>query len=182
MTLTNFLQVFFTAAAPISELRGAIPLAILDLEISWQLAFLVAFAGNLLPVPFILLLLDPVARILSRVRVFDKILNWLFEISRRRGGLVERYGALGLVLFVAIPLPITGAWTGSIVAFLLGMSFWRAFPAIIIGVFIAGVIVTTLTVIGWWGALIAGIGLLALIVLGLRKSLVVKPPPAADKA
>jgi len=170
MTLANFFQVFFTAAAPISELRGAIPLAILDLKISWHIAFLVAFAGNLLPVPFLLLFLGPVSRLLSKIRVFEIIINWVFRLSRRRGGIVERYGLMGLVLFVAIPLPVTGAWTGSIVAFLLGLSFWRAFPAIVLGVLIAGVIVTTLTVIGWWGALIAGIGLAALAIVGLRRT------------
>jgi uncharacterized membrane protein len=170
MTLADFLKVFFTAAAPISELRGAIPLAIVDLDMSWQLAFLVAFAGNLLPVPFLLLFLDPVSRILSKVGIFERLLNWIFGLSRRRGGLVERYGTMGLVLFVAIPLPVTGAWTGSIVAFLLGLRFWRAFPAIILGVLIAGVIVTTLTVIGWWGAVIAGIGLFALAILSLRRA------------
>jgi uncharacterized membrane protein len=169
MTLTDFLQVFFTAAAPISELRGAIPLAILELDMSWQLAFPVAFAGNLLPVPFLLLFLGPVSKFLSKIGLFERILSWIFRLSRRRGGLIERHGAIGLVLFVAIPLPVTGAWTGSIVAFLLGLSFWRAFPAIVLGVVIAGVIVTTLTVIGWWGAAIAGIGLLALAILSLRK-------------
>jgi uncharacterized membrane protein len=169
MTLTDFLQVFFTAAAPISELRGAIPLAILELDMSWQLAFPVAFAGNLLPVPFLLLFLGPVSKFLSKIELFERILNWIFRLSRRRGGLIERHGAIGLVLFVAIPLPVTGAWTGSIVAFLLGLSFWRAFPAIVLGVVIAGVIVTTLTVIGWWGAVIAGIGLFALAILSLRK-------------
>lgn len=169
MTLTDFLQVFFTAAAPISELRGAIPLAILELDMSWQLAFPVAFAGNLLPVPFLLLFLDPVSKFLSKIELFERILSWIFRLSRRRGGLIERHGAIGLVLFVAIPLPVTGAWTGSIVAFLLGLSFWRAFPAIVLGVVIAGVIVTTLTVIGWWGAVIAGIGLFALAILSLRK-------------
>jgi uncharacterized membrane protein len=169
MTLTDFLQVFFTAAAPISELRGAIPLAILELDMSWQLAFPVAFAGNLLPVPFLLLFLDPVSKFLSKIELFERILNWIFRLSRRRGGLIERHGAIGLVLFVAIPLPVTGAWTGSIVAFLLGLSFWRAFPAIVLGVVIAGVIVTTLTVIGWWGAVIAGIGLFVLSIISLRK-------------
>ena len=169
MTLTDFLQVFFTAAAPISELRGAIPLAILELDMSWQLAFPVAFAGNLLPVPFLLLFLGPVSKYLSKIELFERILSWIFRLSRRRGGLIERHGAIGLVLFVAIPLPVTGAWTGSIVAFLLGLSFWRAFPAIVLGVVIAGVIVTTLTVIGWWGAAIAGIGLLALAIFSLRK-------------
>ncbi len=169
MTLTDFLQVFFTAAAPISELRGAIPLAILELDMSWQLAFPVAFAGNLLPVPFLLLFLGPVSKFLSKIELFERILSWIFRLSRRRGGLIERHGAIGLVLFVAIPLPVTGAWTGSIVAFLLGLSFWRAFPSIVLGVVIAGVIVTTLTVIGWWGAVIAGIGLFALAILSLRK-------------
>jgi uncharacterized membrane protein len=171
MTLADFLKVFFTAAAPISELRGAIPLAIVDLDMSWQLAFLVAFAGNLLPVPFLLLFLDPVSKLLSKVGIFERIINWIFRMSRRRGGLVEKYGTMGLVIFVAIPLPVTGAWTGSIVAFLLGLRFWRAFPAIILGVFIAGVIVTTLTVIGWWGAVIAGIGLFALAIISLRRVL-----------
>jgi len=170
MTLANFIEVFLVAAAPISELRGAIPLAILDLDISWHVAFLVAIAGNLLPVPFLLLFLGPVSRLLSKVKVFEIIINWIFRLSRRRGGIVERYGLIGLVLFVAIPLPITGAWTGSIVAFLLGLPFRRAFPAIILGVFIAGVIVTTLTVIGWWGAAIAGIGLAALAIIGLRRT------------
>jgi len=170
MTLANFIEVFLVAAAPISELRGAIPLAILDLDISWHVAFLVAIAGNLLPVPFLLLFLGPVSRLLSKVKVFEIIINWIFRLSRRRGGIVERYGLIGLVLFVAIPLPITGAWTGSIVAFLLGLRFRRAFPAIVLGVFIAGVIVTTLTVIGWWGAVIAGIGLTALAIIGLRRT------------
>jgi len=137
--------------------------------VSWQLAFPVAFAGNLLPVPFLLLFLDPVSKFLSKIGLFERILSWVFRLSRRRGGLIERHGAIGLVLFVAIPLPVTGAWTGAIVAFLLGLSFWRAFPAIVLGVVIAGVIVTTLTVIGWWGAVIAGIGLLALAILSLRK-------------
>lgn len=169
MTLSEFLKVFFTAAAPISELRGAIPLAILDLKISWPLAFAVAFAGNMLPVPFLLLLLGPLSRIFSRVPVLDRILQWVFRISRKRGGIVERYGLLGLVLFVAIPAPVTGAWTGSIVAFLLDIEFKRAFLAIMLGVFIAGIIVTSLTLIGWWGAAIAGVGFAVLAILSFLR-------------
>ena len=165
MTLADFLEVFFLATTPIGELRAAIPVAIVDLDISWPLAFIVAYAGNLLPVPFILVFLGPVSRLLSRVRLFRLILEWIFERSRRRGGIVERYGTIGLVLFVAIPLPVTGAWTGSLVAFLLGLDFWRALTAIALGVFIAGVIVTSLTLLGWVGAVVAGIavGVLAII-------------------
>jgi uncharacterized membrane protein len=180
MAVSEFLEVFFTAAAPISELRGAIPLAILDLDWPWHRALAVALAGNLLPVPFLLLLLGPIARLLSKNRILERVLTRVFEISRRRGGLVEKYGALGLVLFVAIPLPITGAWTGSIVAYLLGLSFWRAFPAIALGVLIAGIIVTALTVIGWWGAAIAGVALFALVLLWLRNSFIARTPQTAD--
>jgi uncharacterized membrane protein len=170
MTVSEFLKVFFTAAAPISELRGAIPLAIKTLHISWPIALVVALAGNLLPVPFLLLFLDPIAKFLSKVKLLEKIINWIFERSRRRGRLVERYERIGLTVFVAIPFPLTGAWTGSILAFLMGIPFWRAFISIAIGVLIAGAIVTTLTVIGWWGAAIAGVALGIIAILGMRKS------------
>ena len=170
MTLSEFLQVFFTAAAPISELRAAIPLAVNVHHISWPIAFVVAIAGNLLPVPFLLLFLDPLSKLLSKVKLFERIINWVFERSRRRGKIIERYETIGLALFVAVPFPITGAWTGAIIAFLLGISFWRAFISIAIGVLIAGAIVTTLTIIGWWGAVIAGVGLGIIAILGMRKS------------
>lgn len=170
MTLAEFLEVFFLATTPIGELRAAIPVALKDLHIAWPLAFIVAYAGNLLPVPFILLFLGPVSRMLSRIRLFERILNFIFKMSRKRGGIVEKYGMIGLVLFVAVPLPVTGAWTGSIVSFLLGMKFRRAFPAIMLGVFIAGVIVTTLTLLDWVGATIAGIGLAILVILRFRRT------------
>ena len=169
MTLPDFLKVFFMAASPIVELRGAIPFAIKELDIGWQLAFLVAFAGNLLPVPFLLLFLDPLYRLLSRVRLFRTILDWIFERARRRGRIIEKYERIGLVLFVAVPLPVTGAWTGSIAASLLGLSLRRAFPSIALGVLIAGVIVTTFTLMGWTGAIIAAVSLFVLAILGLRK-------------
>ena len=164
MSLSEFLEVFFLAATPIGELRAAIPVAILDLDVSWPLAFVVAYAGNLLPIPFILLLLGPVASILGRVKLFGRIIDWVFSMSRRRGGIVERYGWVGLVVFVAIPLPVTGAWTGSIVAFLLGIPFKKAMPAIMLGVFIAGIIVTALTKLGWVGGVVAGVALFSVVI------------------
>jgi uncharacterized membrane protein len=170
MTPSEFFQVFFTAAAPISELRGAIPLGIVTHDISWPIVFLVAIAGNLLPVPFLLLFLEPLTRLFSKVELLEKIIRWFFERTRRRGRLIERYERIGLMLFVAIPLPITGAWTGSILAFLLGLSFWRAFISIALGVLIAGAIVTALTLIGWWGAVIAGVGLCIIVILTMRKT------------
>lgn len=169
LDISSILKVIGLAASPISELRGAIPLAILQYDFPWYLAYLIAVAGNMLPVPFILLFLNTGARILSRVPLFKKLLDWLFARTRRRGALIEKYEFLGLALFVAVPLPVTGAWTGSIAAVLMGMNFTRALLAIFYGVLIAGVIVTCLTLLGWIGAVIAGVALCLLAVLGIWK-------------
>jgi uncharacterized membrane protein len=72
----------------------------------------------------------------------DRFFEWLFARTRKRSGALEKYGAIGLVLFVAIPLPVTGAWTGSAAAFLFGIPFRKAFPIILLGVMIAGGLVT----------------------------------------
>ena len=149
LDLSRVLTVLAIAASPISELRGAIPVAIVSFHFPWQYALLLAVIGNLIPVPFLLLFLDTFSKILSKIGIFKRVLHWLFERTRRRGKVVERYGRIGLVLFVAIPLPITGAWTGSLVAVLLGLKFKYAFLSIFIGVLIAGVIVTCATLLGW---------------------------------
>ena len=167
LEISDILKVLGLAASPISELRGAIPLAVLDFDFPWYYAYLVAVIGNMLPVPFILLFLNTSTRILSRFTLFDRFFKWLFAYTTRRGTLIEKYERIGLVLFVAIPLPITGAWTGSIAAVLLGMSFKRAILSIFLGVLIAGVIVTCLTLLGWVGAVIAGVVLCILVVLGM---------------
>ena len=145
----NWLEVLAFAASPISELRGAIPWAILKHHFPWYYAFSLAVIGNLLPVPFILLFLDSFSRLLSKIDIFEKMLHWLFERTRRRGKIVEKYGWIGLALFVAIPLPVTGAWTGSLIAVLFGLRFKHAFLSIFIGILIAGVIVTCATLLGW---------------------------------
>ena len=145
----NWLEVLAFAALPISELRGAIPWAILKHHFPWYYAFLLAVIGNLLPVPFILLFLDTFSRLLSKIGIFEKMLHWLFERTRRRGKIINRYERIGLALFVAIPLPVTGAWTGSLAAVLFGLKFKHAFLSIFIGVLIAGVIVTCATLLGW---------------------------------
>jgi len=147
--LPSILAVLGLAASPISELRGAIPLAIIQFHFPWYYAFLLAIIGNLLPVPFILLFLDNASRLLSKVGFFNRILNWLFERTRRRGKIIERYERIGLILFVAIPLPITGAWTGSLAAVLFGLKFKHALLSIFIGILIAGTIVTCATLLGW---------------------------------
>lgn len=167
LEISDILKVFALAASPISELRGAIPLAVLEFDFPWYYAYVIAIIGNMLPVPFILLFLNTATRILSRFTLFDKFFTWLFAYTRRRGTMIEKYERIGLALFVAIPLPITGAWTGSVAAVLLGMSFKRSLLSIFLGVLIAGVIVTCLTLLGWGDAGIAGILLCVLVVTGL---------------
>jgi uncharacterized membrane protein len=167
----EILKVLLIAASPIVELRGAIPVAIITFDFPWYYALLLAIIGNLLPVPFILLFLNTVTRWLSKIAFFNRVLSWLFERTRRQGRIVERYKRIGLVLFVAIPLPVTGAWTGSLVAVLFGLKFRHAFLSIFVGVIIAGGIVTTLSLLGWVGAVIAGVVLSGLAIYGLWRAL-----------
>ena len=149
LDLSDVLWVLALAALPISELRGAIPVAITSFHFPWYYTFVLAVIGNLLPVPFILLFLDTASRLLSKVGFFDRILKWLFAQTRRRGKIIERYERIGLALFVAIPLPVTGAWTGSLAAVLFGLKFKHALLSIFIGILIAGTIVTCATLLGW---------------------------------
>ena len=164
------LAVLVIAALPIVELRLAIPLAINTFDFPWYYALLLAIIGNLLPVPFILLFLDAITRWLGKIALLDRFLNWLFERTRRRGKIIEKYERIGLALFVAIPLPVTGAWTGSLAAVLFGLSFKHASLSIFIGVFIAGAIVTCLSLLGWVGAAIAGVILSSLAVFSLWRA------------
>lgn len=130
------------AALPVTELRFSIPYAIFALKLNWSTALLWSLIGNLLPVPVILLLLDPAQAMMRRWSTMDRFFDWLFARTRRRGKIVERFRVIGLALFVAIPLPITGAWTGSVAAYLFGIRFAPAMVAISIGVSIAGIIIS----------------------------------------
>ena len=161
------LIVFIISMLPVSELRGALPVAINVFNIHWYFALPIAIVGNIVPVPFIFIFLGRLRRFSAKIGIIGGAMEKVFNLARRRAGLIERYGRIGLVLFVAIPLPVTGAWTGSIVAFLLGMRFRDALPSICLGVLLSGIIVTALCLLGWVGAVIAGVGLGALIVVGL---------------
>jgi len=164
------LVVLIISALPLTELRGALPVAINLFHFPWHYALLLAIIGSLLPVPFLLLFLDTASRLLSKIGFFNRMFHWLFERTRRRGRVVERYERIGLALFVAVPLPVTGAWTGSLAAVVFGLKFKHAFLSIFIGVFIAGVIVTCLSLLGWVGAAIAGIGLSGLAISALWRA------------
>ena len=145
--LPRDIVVLILGMLPISELRGAIPFGVaVGIPIKKVLFF--AIIGNILPVLPLLFLLEPVSNYLRRFILFRRFFNWLFERTRRKAAMVEKYEALGLVMFVAIPLPVTGAWTGCLAATLFKIRLRYALPAIIAGVLIAAVIVTAVTFAG----------------------------------
>ncbi|NQU73391.1 MAG: small multi-drug export protein [Candidatus Omnitrophica bacterium] len=135
------------AALPISELRGAMPLAV-AMGISLKKAFFLSVIGNMLPIIPILIFLEPVSAKLRRFKILARFFDWFFTRTRKKAGVVEKFETLGLILFVAIPLPVTGAWTGCVAASLFKIRFRYAFLAISLGVLIAGIIVAALISIG----------------------------------
>ena len=137
------LGVLLCAMIPIIELRGAIPLGA-ALGLPWWQSYLFAVIGNMLPVPFILLFIKKIIAWMtnSRVGFFNKFGNWLTNKAEKNRARIEKYSFLGVCLFVAIPLPVTGAWTGSLVAAVIDMKFWKALLSCLLGVMIAGVIMT----------------------------------------
>ncbi len=151
------LAVLLIATLPIFELRGAIPYAYSPLAqgFGWAhpyLTYLLAVIGNMIPVVPILMLLGPVERHLRRFATVDRFLDWLFARTERRSGVIRKYQALGLILFVAIPAPVTGAWTGAVAAYLFKLPLRFAVPCIILGVCVAGIVVTlvSLGVVHLW--------------------------------
>lgn len=163
------LIVIIISALPILELRGALPVAINLFHMPWYWAFFLALVGNLIPVPIILLFLDYLVKIISKLPSGKRMVNWVLERTKARSRIILKYERIGLIIFVAIPFPLTGAWTGAIAAFLFGMKFHLAFLAILCGLIIAGAIVTSLCLLGWIGAAIAGAGLCALAIIGWWK-------------
>ncbi len=152
------LATFVIASLPISELRGAIPVALGVYKLPLWSALLWAILGNLAPIPIILILLEPVSNFLRQhSRFWEAFFRWLFARTRRRGEHYFRiYKELGLVAFVAVPLPITGAWTGCAAAFLFGIPPGRSFVLIALGVLIAASVVTSATLgVGWLALLSA---------------------------
>lgn len=139
---------FIISMLPIAELRVAIPIGLTIYKLDILTTFIFSVLGNLVPMFFILYLIDPVSKFLSNhSKIFNKFFTWLFERTRIKFAKKSvRYGSfLALIAFVAIPLPITGCWTGSLAAFLFQIPQKYAMLAISLGVLIAGIIVTLLT-------------------------------------
>jgi uncharacterized membrane protein len=143
--LPPWFVVIFISLIPFFELRGAIPVAIFIYEMPWWEAFPLAVLGNMIPVPIILKHLGNVERGLRKWNRWDRFFTKLYSKTRARADeRIKRYEAIGVMFFVAIPLPFTGAWTGSLIAYLFDIKFKRSILVVFAGVIIAGVIVTLL--------------------------------------
>lgn len=136
--------VLLTAALPIIELRGAIPVGI-SLGLSTMHSTVLSYIGSMIPVPILLFGIRPVFNSLRKTKLFKGMVEKLTHRSLGKSENIVRYGFWGLLIFVAIPLPGTGVWSGALVASLLDMRFKLAFPAILIGNFIAAIAIMSLS-------------------------------------
>lgn len=148
-TVTNFLKeylsaelvVFIISLLPILELRGGL-IAAAIVGIEWYVALPICIVGNMLPIPFVLLFIRKILNWLKNFKFMKKIVEKLDERAKKKSESINKFIVWGLYLFVAIPLPGTGAWTGALVADVLDVRFKKAFPAIFVGVITAGLIVS----------------------------------------
>jgi len=148
--LHPLVKVAIVSALPIFEVRGGIPLGMQQgLPLAQILP--VAIAANVLIVVPVLLWFNPIADWLMRRGILTGIVRRLIARARSKKPMVDKYGVFAVTLFVAIPLPVTGAWTGALVASVFEMNFWRALACMFLGVVIASAIVTALSMAGFWG-------------------------------
>ena len=141
---------FILAMLPITELRGSIPWAYIFTDIPLPLIIVTSIGGNFLISIPIMNLLNISIKICSRWKVGERFFSWLLSRTLSRGAIIEKFHFWGLVLFVGIPLPITGAWSGCVAAHLFGVPKPKAFFAILLGLCLSATIVTTLLLTGNW--------------------------------
>lgn len=144
--------VFIISMIPIVELRGAIPFGV-ALGLDWHVAYILSVLGNILPVPFIILLFRPIIEFLEKTKLFGKLATRLKKRTSSKMTDMDKknkYKLLGLFVFVATPLPGTGAWTGSAIAALMKMRIKHSFFVIAAGVASAGVIMLAISKLGEW--------------------------------
>lgn len=146
--LPDWLEVLIISAVPIVELRGAIPWGTLMLHMPYLQVFLLAWLGSVIPAPFILKFIPSILAWMRTTRVFGPVAKWIHERGMKKSKKITQYKFWGLMIFVAIPLPGTGVWTGCLAASLIEMDFKQGMLSVMLGSAIAGVIVTTLCALG----------------------------------
>ncbi len=152
--IPDWLVVFLISVCPILECRLGMFTAIVLLGMNPFVGFIISFIGNIFPIPFILLLINWIFEVLKKIPGICKLIYWLEDKTLKKRDKIDKYGIWGLLLFVAIPLPGTGGWTGALLASLLHLDKKKSFGVICVGVFIAGLIITILSLA--FGAVVFG--------------------------
>lgn len=147
MNFWDILNIFAISAVPLIEQRGAIPVGILHYRINPAIVFIVSYLGSLLPVPFILLFFNAIFKWMKKYKIFNGINNVIENKIRKNSPKIERYREVGLIIFVGIPLPTTGLWTGSAIAAVLGLDFKKSFFCVALGGILSAVIITILSLV-----------------------------------
>ncbi len=142
MEILDFIKIFLLSALPILEIRGALPIGVFIFKKSLILSFIFSFLGNVFSVFLILVFLEKTIFYLKNFSLFKEFILWR---EKKAKPLIEKYGKWGLLFFVALPLPFTGGWTGSLISIIFGLNFKESFFIICLGIFIAGLIVTFLS-------------------------------------
>lgn len=145
--MLKYLVTFILGMCPIIEIRGAIPVGV-GMGLSYFEAFLVGFIGNIIPIYFIVKYIGPIFNFLKKFKIFDKIIDWASNKATKKieeSEKLQNFTALGLFLFVAIPIPGTGAWVGSLIANFLHVPFKKAVIPLVLGVLTAGSIILLAT-------------------------------------
>lgn len=140
--MSKLLKVFLLSAVPIVEQRGAIPLGINVYDLNPALVFLVSFLGSMLPAPFILLLFNKIFEWMKKYKFFSKINEFIEKKIEKNSAKLQKYEEIGLITFIAIPLPTTGVWTGSAVAAFLKLNFKKSMFCAAVGALISAFILT----------------------------------------
>lgn len=150
-----YIIVLLISMLPFIELRGSIPIGILFLKLQWVPVIIISIIGNMIPIFFILLFFGFFEKILRKIKLFNSFFDWLFKKTLSKSKSIERYKELGLMFFVGIPLPVTGAWTGSLIAYLLKLSYIKSLIFIFLGVLSAAFIVIVITYFKLIGLIVA---------------------------
>lgn len=149
-SLLNLLLIILLSMLPFWEARYTIPIIIMKYEYPFTILLIfIAILSNFIPAPFILKFLQPIEKWLRKWKFWNNIFNKIFEHTRKKTKKsIEKWESLALIIFVAVPLPGTGAWTGSLAAYLFGLDFKKSLLCIFIGICIASITVAIATIVG----------------------------------
>ena len=142
------LKIFILSMLPITELRFSIPYGILFYKLPMESVIFLSIIGNIIIGVIVIYIIGPIMNIFKKIKTFNSVIQYIFTRTKTRGKIIDNMKFYGLVIFVGIPFPLTGVWTGSLAAYLFNLSKKKSILAIILGVLISSAIVTLLTIYG----------------------------------